>query len=53
MGIDLSPILCVSFRKVYCGKMADWIRMPFGMLSGIGQGMGILDAGDDHQSKYE
>jgi len=26
----------VSVRKVYCGKTTDWIRMPFGMLSGVG-----------------
>ena len=36
-------IFCRSVRKVYCGKTADWIRMPFGMVCGIGQGMGILD----------
>jgi len=23
--------------------MADWIRMPFGMVSGVGQGMGVFD----------
>jgi len=28
---------------VYCGKTADWIRMPFGVVSGIGGGMGVLD----------
>ena len=56
-GVELSSIpsvswsVCVyqSVRKVYCGKMADWIRMPFGMVSGIGQGMGVLDAGGDRQ----
>jgi len=49
-GVDLSPIpsvgrsVCLCVRKVYyCGKTADWIRMPFGMVCGIGQGMGILD----------
>jgi len=21
--------VCLSVQKVYCGKMADWIRMPF------------------------
>jgi len=29
--------------------MADWIRMPFGVVSGVGQGMGVLDRGGDHQ----
>ena len=23
--------------------MAEWIRMPFGVVSGVGQGMGVLD----------
>jgi len=32
--------MCV--RKVYCGKTADWIRMLFGMASGVGRGMGVL-----------
>jgi len=36
-----------SIRKVYCGKMADWIRMPFGMVSGVGWGMGVFDGGGD------
>jgi len=29
---DLSsiPSVGLSVRKVYCGKTADWIRMPFG-----------------------
>ena len=35
--------LCVCARKVYCDKMAHWIRMPFGVMSGVGLGMGILD----------
>ena len=33
----------MSLWKVYCGKTADWIQMPFGVLSGVGQGMGVLD----------
>jgi len=27
---------------VYCGKTADWIWMPFGVVSGIGRWMGVL-----------
>jgi len=56
-GVDLLPVpsvrlsvgrsvgrsVCVCVRKVYCGKTADWIRMPFGMVSGVGRGTGILD----------
>ena len=26
--------------------------MPFGMVSGIGQGMGVLDGGGDHQREW-
>jgi len=50
-GVGLLPIPSVSLsvRKVYCGKMADWVRMPFGMMSGVGQGMGVLDGGGDRQ----
>jgi len=53
--MDLSPGPCVglsvggsvrlSVRKVYCGRKADWIWMPFGMVSRVGRGMGVLDGG--------
>jgi len=52
---DLSPrpsvSLCVllSVWKVYCGKTADCICMPFGVVSGVGREMGVLDEGGDHQ----
>jgi len=29
-----------SVCKVYCGKMADWIRMSFGLVSGVTPGIG-------------
>jgi len=29
-----------SVRLVGCGKTADWIRIPFGMVSWVGQEMG-------------
>jgi len=32
-----------SVRKVYCGKTADLIRMPFGVVSGVGRRTGVLD----------
>jgi len=35
--------LSVCRSAVYCGKMADWIQMPFGMVSGVGRRMGVLD----------
>jgi len=34
--------LCVC-QKVYCGKTVEWIRMPFGMVSGVSRMMGVLD----------
>ena len=35
--------VCLSVRKVYSGKTAEWIQMPFGMVSAVGQRMGVLD----------
>ena len=32
-----------SLRCLTCGKTADWIWIPFGVVSGIGRGMGVLD----------
>ena len=29
--------------------MADWIRKPFGVVSGVGIGMGVLDFGGDRR----
>jgi len=45
LGTDLSPIPCVGLcvQKLHCGKMADWIQMPFGVISRFGRGMGVLD----------
>ena len=43
--------LCVSVRKVYCGKTVDWIRMPFGVVSGVGLDMGVLDFGGDRRRR--
>ena len=41
--------MCLSVHKVYCGKMADRIRMPFRVVSGVGRGIGVLDGGGDRQ----
>jgi len=38
-----------SVRKVYCGKTTDWIWMPFGVVSGVGRGTGVLDRGKDRR----
>jgi len=37
--------VCLSLQKVYCGKTADLIWIPFGVVSGVGPGMGVLDGG--------
>ena len=42
-----------SVWKVYCGKMDDWIRMPFGMVSGIGREMRVLDEGGDRRRRTD
>jgi len=43
--------VCLSVCKVYCGKTADWIWMPFGMVSGVGRGMGVLNGGSDRRRR--
>ena len=60
-GVDLSSFqfvgrsLCLSVGlfawKVYCGKTADGIWMLFGILSGVGRGMGVLDRGGDRHGE--
>jgi len=32
-----------SVHKVYCGKMAMQIQMTFGVVSGVGRGICVLD----------
>ena len=39
--------MCRS-AKCIVGEMADWIWMPFGVVSGVGQGIGVLHGGDGH-----
>ena len=41
----LGRSLCLFVRKVYCGKTAEQIRIPFGVVSGVGRGMGVLYRG--------
>ena len=36
---SVSLSLCPESVKCKCGKTADWIRMPFGVVSGVGRGM--------------
>jgi len=48
-GTELSPSPSVGLspRSVYCDKTADWIWMSFGVVSGVGRGMDVLDGGED------
>jgi len=39
--IGLCVYLCV--QKVYCGKTAVWIQMPFWVMSGVGRWMSVVD----------
>jgi len=32
----------LSVHKVYCGKTAEWIWMPFGLVSGVDRGMEVV-----------
>jgi len=43
VGVLVCRSVGLSVRKMYCGKTADWIRMPFGVVSAVGRGMGVLD----------
>jgi len=47
--VGRSAGLSVCLWKVYFGKTANWIWMPFRMVSGISRGMGVLDEGGDRQ----
>jgi len=47
-AIDLPSVTCLSAHR-YCGKSADWIRMQFGVVSGVRLGMGVLDFGGDRR----
>jgi len=42
---SLGPSVGLSDRIVYCGKTADWIRMPFVMVSGVGPGIDVQNGG--------
>ena len=41
--------VCLSVRKVYCGKIAERIGMPFGIVSGVGWGVDVLDGSRDRR----
>ena len=41
-----------SVRWVNCGEMADWIWMPFKMVSGVGRGIGCIRWGPHPQGFF-
>jgi len=56
IGIDLAPIpsvgLCVCLSvclESVLWKTADWIQMPFEMVSGVLRGMGVFDGSGDRR----
>ena len=40
--------ICLS-ADVSRGDMGEWIRMPFGVMSGVGLGRGVLDFDGDRR----
>jgi len=42
--------VCRSVWKEYCGKTTNWIRMTFGIVSGVDRGMGALDWADNRRN---
>jgi len=42
VGLSVCICVCLLVWKVYCGKMADWIRMLVGVMTGVGRGMVVL-----------
>jgi len=49
VGLCVSRSIGLCPQKVYCGKTANWIRMPFGMVSGVGLGIGVLGGSSDRR----
>ena len=48
VSLSVCPLVStVRVQKVHCGKTADWSLMPFGVVSGVWLGMGVLDGGGD------
>ena len=47
--LSLIPSVCLSvWRSVRSVSWQNgWIRIPFGVVSGVGRGMGVLDGGVD------
>jgi len=43
MGFLPTPSVSLLVQRVYCDKTAEWIQMPFGVMSGVSWGMRVLD----------
>ena len=41
----------LSVLEVYCGKTAEWIRMPLEMVNGAGRGVGVSMGGDRRRGR--
>jgi len=41
--VSVCQLVGLSVQKMYCDKTADWIWMPFRVVSGVSWGMDILD----------
>ena len=49
ISIASGALLVASVSRKCCGKMADWIQMPYGVVSGVRLDMGVSDFGGDQQ----
>jgi len=46
--VDVAVELSLGVVSWVGHKTADWICMPFGVVNGVGPGMGVLDGSGDH-----
>jgi len=51
LGMSVGLSVCLSVQWVVCGRTAECIRMSFGVVSGVGRMMGVLDTGGDRLSE--
>jgi len=43
----------MEVTTVYCGKTADWIKMPSGVVDQVGSRNDLLDWGQDPHVKWQ
>jgi len=43
--LSVVRLVGLSVRKVYCGKMVDWIRMSLGTVGAVPPGIRVIDEG--------